>query len=480
MAVMDTELEKRVFARIEELEDELIKVAIDLGNIDTTHLTNVDEYGNTVRTRDIRAHEKVGGEYVFNWLTSNGFEVKRIGSPDRPNVLGMYRGTGNGRSLLFNSHLDVGMRDGMEWRTLEPDAPHKIAAWRDGDDLVGAGICNCKGPMACWLIAAKAIKDLDIRLPGDLLLLAVVGETGGSPVDEYESPKWDFHELGARYTASHGATADYSLCAEATGFTVVLAMTGFAYFRITVHAGPSTYTPFLRRPEQSLDTSVNAVVRMAKFIEGFEKYADDYSKKSTVVVDGSTMVPNATIGAIRAGVPPWPGSSAELCTIYCDFRIAPGQNPLDIQRDIEGIMSDTGNKGKVEMYKFLPGYQGKANAGFDTFKQALVNAHSRQFDGPPDPAPTQFVSMWRDLNPYNEIGVPSISSGIPQIKPTFLDIAPSGIPSNIIPHSKGVKCGLIRSNSPFSYSNHRPAKPKIPKPLVYAQVSPLGTSFATP
>ena len=73
-----------------------------------------------------------------------------------------------------------------------------------------------------------------------------------------------------------------------------------------------------------------------------------------------------------------------------------------------------------------------------------------------------------------------VYAGIPQIKPTFLDIAPSGIPSNIIPHSKGVKCGLIRSNSPFSYSNHRPAKPKIPKPLVYAQVSPLGTSFATP
>ena len=71
-------------------------------------------------------------------------------------------------------------------------------------------------------------------------------------------------------------------------------------------------------------------------------------------------------------------------------------------------------------------------------------------------------------------------AGIPQIKPTFLEIAPSGIPSNIIPHSKGVKCGLIRSNSPFSYSTHRPAKPKIPKPLVYAQVSPLGTSFATP
>ena len=78
------------------------------------------------------------------------------------------------------------------------------------------------------------------------------------------------------------------------------------------------------------------------------------------------------------------------------------------------------------------------------------------------------------------LGTAIALAGIPQIKPTFLEIAPSGIPSNIIPHSKGVKCGLIRSNSPFSYSNHRPAKPKIPKPLVYAQVSPLGTSFATP
>ena len=87
----------------------------------------------------------------------------------------------------------------------------------------------------------------------------------------------------------------------------------------------------------------------------------------------------------------------------------------------------------------------------------------------------------KDIEKQYSPGTPlTVYPGIPQIKPTFLDIAPSGIPSNIIPHSKGVKCGLIRSNSPFSYSNHRPAKPKIPKPLVYAQVSPLGTSFATP
>ena len=86
------------------------------------------------------------------------------------------------------------------------------------------------------------------------------------------------------------------------------------------------------------------------------------------------------------------------------------------------------------------------------------------------------VALTREKSESDE-GFPT---GIPQIKPTFLEIAPSGIPSNIIPHSKGVKCGLIRSNSPFSYSNHRPAKPKIPKPLVYAQVSPWEPLLPTP
>ena len=72
----------------------------------------------------------------------------------------------------------------------------------------------------------------------------------------------------------------------------------------------------------------------------------------------------------------------------------------------------------------------------------------------------------------------AILAGIPQIKPPFLDIAPAGIPPNIIPHSKGVKCGLIHSKSPLSLGNHCTAKRKSPKPLVYAQVSPLGSSFA--
>ena len=368
-----TDQEKMVHSKIDELQGELIKVALGLGNVD-----NGAQAGEVPRNAatDIRQHERLAAEYVYSWLSGNGFDTKRQGAPDRFNVLGAQKGTG-------------------------------------GDSLVGLGIGNCKGPMACWMIAAKAIKDAGVSLPGDILLSAVVGETGGAPVDEFESPQWDSHELGARYVASHGGMAEYVVIAEATAFTIVPVMTGFVYFKVTIYGGSATHTPFQTRPEESMETSVNPILRMCKFAERFERYADDYSETNTYEFQGGTIRPNAHIAAIRGGLPPWPPISPEFCSVYCDFRLAPGANPLDIQRDLENILEGMGSRGKVEMFKYLPGYEARQNKGFDTLKEAVVNAHTKMFNEPPQNPPTAFVSMWRDLNPYNEIGVPAISYGFP-------------------------------------------------------------------
>ena len=51
--------------------------------------------------------------------------------------------------------------------------------------------------------------------------------------------------------------------------------------------------------------------------------------------------------------------------------------------------------------------------GFDTFKKAILDAHMRMFSEAPGKVPTKYVSMWRDVNPYNEIGVTAISYGFP-------------------------------------------------------------------
>jgi len=267
--------------------------------------------------------------------------------------------------------------------------------------------------MACWMIAAKAIKDSGIKLPGDLLLSAVVGETGGSPIDEFQSPAYDAHELGARYLATHGGIADFACIAEATAFTIVPVECGFAYFKVTAFAGPCSYTPFFPYPEPSMEKSVNAIVRMAKFIERFQKYACDYQERHTYSFDGGTVVPRTVIGAIRGGLPHMPHMTPEVCSIYVDYRIPPGKNPLELQRDLEALLDELGMDGKVEMYNYLPGFEAWKSKGYDTLRNAVLESHAKILEKPPGKAPTFMVSMWRDINSFIELGIPAISYGFP-------------------------------------------------------------------
>ena len=92
------------------------------------------------------------------------------------------------------------------------------------------------------------------------------------------------------------------------------------------------------------------------------------------------------------------------------------------------------------------------------------------------------VTCWsRSCGPFRGLNdYVARDSGKPSICNTFPGYSSRGDTDqqcDIIPHSKGVKCGLIHSKSPLSLGNHCTAKRKSPKPLVYAQVSPLGSPF---
>ncbi|HYB42296.1 MAG TPA: M20/M25/M40 family metallo-hydrolase, partial [Candidatus Methylomirabilis sp.] len=136
--------------------DELVKVALDLGNIDSP-----------------TGSEGPVGDYVYDWLARQGFAARKVALlPDRPNVVATLPGRGRGKSLVFNSHMDTTIHRDEYWTTRRAADPVFHSAWREGDVLVGNGICNDKGPMATWLLAAKAIKDSGVTLPGDLVLMA--------------------------------------------------------------------------------------------------------------------------------------------------------------------------------------------------------------------------------------------------------------------------------------------------------------------
>lgn len=372
--------------------DELVKFALDLGNIDSP----------TGREGEV-------AEFVYGWLARHGFAPREVGLfRNRVNVAATLPGNSQGRSLVLNSHMDTTIAKEEVWTTRRAADPIFHSAWREGDLLIGNGICNDKGPMAAWLIAAKAIRESGVGMKGDLILTAVVGEIGLEPVDEFQPPEYLAKEAGARYVVTHGAVGDYALVAEGTDFSMVWVEAGKAFFKITVFGEDTPiYTPYIQRPTP-IEKNPNAIVRMTRLIEHLERWAYDYERRYRYECPGGVVVPKVNIGAIRGGVPYKITKTVQQCAIYVDVRITPVQNPLDVRGELRDLLSGAGLTGEVELYVYRRGYEGRH---VEPLAEAIRRSHQQIFgELPQDPSPP-YSSMWRDINVFNEMGIPAITYG---------------------------------------------------------------------
>jgi acetylornithine deacetylase/succinyl-diaminopimelate desuccinylase-like protein len=383
---------RKVLERIDA--DELVKVTLDLGNIDSPS-----------------GSEAPVADYVFAWLTREGFPVKKVAlMPERPNVVATLPGTGGGRSMVFNSHMDTSIHKDQWWTTRHAADPIHHSAWREGDIIIGNGVCNDKGPLATWLIAAKAIKDSGVKLKGDLLLMAVVGEISVEPVDEFQPPAYLAKEPGTRYAITHGGVADYALVAEGTDFCLVGVEAGKAFFRITVFGDEKLiYTPYISRPF-TIEKNPSAIVRMAPLILRIEQWAYEYEQKNRYECAGGVIVPRVNIGAIRGGVPYKITNTVQQCAIYVDVRITPAQNPLDVREELRRLLSEAGLEGEVELFTFRPAFEADPHK-VKPLASAITRAHQAILGSSPKPAKPALSSMWRDINVFNEMRIPALTYG---------------------------------------------------------------------
>ncbi|MDP2931954.1 MAG: M20/M25/M40 family metallo-hydrolase [Chloroflexota bacterium] len=383
---MPTDIE-RVLEQIDK--EELANLAISLGDIYSPP-----------------GQEKPVAEFVQTWLQREGFETRVLALvPERPNVVGILPGSGGGYSLAFNSHMDVAPATPEFFR--DPMKPILRKAWREGEALYGMGVVNDKGPLACFLCAAKAIKKAGITLRGDLVLTAVSGEIGYEPVDEFVPPSYLSKEVGTRFVVSHGGIADYALVAEATNFHLAWIEAGKAFFKITVFGGRSMYTPYISRPYEP-EKNPNAIFQMTRLVQRLEDWALDYEKKHTYVCPGGTLIPKVSVGAVRGGAPYRPTTTPELCSIYVDCRITPNQDALALRAELEDVMSSLKIAGKVELFVFRRGYEAQ---NIDRLADAIGRAHLTTFGEKPKAVVGPECSMWRDTNVYNEVGIPSATYG---------------------------------------------------------------------
>jgi acetylornithine deacetylase/succinyl-diaminopimelate desuccinylase-like protein len=369
---------------------EVVDLALALGNIDSP-----------------TGSEGPAGEFVFEWLGRAGFAPKRYAlTPERPNIAAWIHGSGGGWSLLFNAHLDTTLRTDASWSARDPRDPLYHSAWVDDDHIYGDGVVNDKGPMAAFLVAAKAIMRAGYPLKGDLIVSAVAGEISREPVEEWQGPAYLSKDLGARFMATHGVLADFALIAEGTGFGIVGIEPGKAHFKVTVVTdGPRYYSPYLPRPTSIVD-SPNAIVRTTAVIEAFERWAYDYQQRNTYRSEHGTIVPKASVNAIRSGYPFNLTSAPQVCAFYVDARILPGANPMDVGTELRGVLREAGVEGSVELYVYRPGFEAK---GAERLIDTIKRQHANTFTTPPAIVADAVTSMWRDTNAFNELGIPAIS-----------------------------------------------------------------------
>ncbi len=369
---------------------EVVDLALALGNIDSP-----------------TGSEGAAGIFVRDWLSESGFKPRTFAlTEDRINVAAWIDGTGGGYSLIFNAHLDTTLRPDAVWSAREPEDPLYHSAWIEGDEIFGDGIVNDKGPMAAFLVAGKAIRKAGFPLKGDLILSAVAGEISREPIEEWQGPAYLSKDLGARFMVTHGAVADYAVVAEGTGFGIVGIEPGKAHFKVTVFTDtPRYYTPYLPRPTGLADAP-NAIVRTAAVIEAFERWAYDYQVANTYESPNGTIVPKASINAIRSGYPYGLTSAPQLCSFYVDTRILPGANPLDLRDDLRRILAEVGVGGTVEVILYRPGFEA---TGAERLIETVRRCHDQVFDTPPAIVGEPVTSMWRDTNVFNELGIPAIS-----------------------------------------------------------------------
>ena len=377
-----------VVARIDP--QEVVDLALALGNIDSP-----------------TGSEGPAGQFVYDWLAANGFAPRKFALiPERFNVAAWIDGAGGGYSLIFNSHLDTTLRSDAVWSARDPRDPLYHSAWVDGDSIYGDGVVNDKGPLAAFLVAAKAIRAAGYPLKGDLIVSAVAGEISREPIEEWQGPAYLSKDLGSRFMVTHGAVADFALVAEGTGFGIVGIEPGKAHFKVTIQTdAPRYYTPYLPRPTGLADAP-NAIVRASAAIAAFEDWAYRYQVRNTYRGPAGTIVPKASINAIRSGYPFNLTSAPQICSFYVDTRILPGANPLDVREELRGVLRHAGVAGTVELYLYRPGFEAK---GAERLVETIRRCHEQTFDTPPAIVGEPVTSMWRDTNAFNELGIPAIS-----------------------------------------------------------------------
>lgn len=331
----------------------------------------------------IWGNERELAEFFAGRLASWGCEeVELVDSrPGRPSVGARLRGTGGGRSLVLNGHLDI-YELSEDW-TRDPFA----AALEDGK-VYGAGIADMKAGTAAAAAALCRIANGE-RPRGDVVFQGVSCHFEGG--------------VGTRSLCAAGFTGDAAIDCEPSSNTIGIAHRGAVYLKITTR-GRQAHTTYKH-------LGVNAIETMEPILAGLREL------ESALPYDPHPLLPGGpilNIGTINGGTKH--NQVPDRCTVTLDIRLLPSQDAHEVKRQVEDMIEglrttvDSRIDAIVEFSEhWLSGprlpYQIDAGAPVVRALDSAVRAVTAA-------APVyQGVPFWCDLVALQEFGVPGVNFG---------------------------------------------------------------------
>ncbi len=318
-------------------------------------------------------------DWCAAWLTDRGFEVTRLESrPGHPSLVAIARGTGGGRTLLLNGHLDtvgVSSYDG------NPFTGHI-----EGDRLFGRGAFDTKSGVAAVMVAA-ASAHAEGSLRGDAVLTLVADEEFGS-TGTVEA---------LTHLAAIGVRPAAGIVVEPSALELTVAHRGFAWFEVEF-AGVAAHGSM---PHEGVD----AIAAAAAFLRGLD---DLRARLVAVPVHpllgyGTVRVSTISGGSDAATV-------ADRCVLTIERRTLPDDDLETVERDVREIVASAAES--------VPGSTGVmrrvvARAAFEAEPGseivATVAEHVERVLG--HAARVRGEPFWTDARLVHEAGIPCVVIG---------------------------------------------------------------------
>jgi acetylornithine deacetylase len=302
------ELRERILHAVEEHQAEIIGFAQRLIQIES--VTGHEGAIQTFMADSLREMGLVVDQFVpdLEALRSHPSFVPLEGLDfaGRPNVVGIYRGSGGGRSLLFNGHVDtipLGPTDAWTHGPLSGTVA-------DGR-VFGRGASDMKGGLAAMTMAVKILLQADIRLRGDILLEYVVDE--------------EMTGYGTLACILRGYRADAGISLETSDLCIQPACIGRLWFTVTLKGKAVSIS---RRWEGV--SAIEKGIKIFQAIQDLEQMRWE-DLRHPLYEDHRTALPCA-VCMFHAGI--FPSAVPDSAILRGSLGLMPQEDRKDVERQV--------------------------------------------------------------------------------------------------------------------------------------------------